>query len=107
MSTPPEKWGPPLWRRFHAFAVEYNPRTISKKDVMQWYRNFANTIPCHSCQEKYRAILNSGTYRLTEEVLRSSESLFEWTVTVHNAVNMFLHKPLMSLEEAKRIHSST
>lgn len=106
MSTPPETWGPPLWRRFHAFAVQYDPRVVPLNDAMQWYNNFANAIPCHSCQEKYRAILQS-TYRLTEDVLRSSETLFEWTVTVHNTVNMFLHKPLISLEEAKQIHSSS
>ena len=81
MSTPPETWGPPLWRRFHAFAVQYDPRATPPGDAARWYTDFADVIPCDSCQEKYRAILQS-TYRLTEDVLRSSETLFEWTVTV-------------------------
>lgn len=100
----PEEWGPPLWRRFHAFAAQYDPLVVPQKDVRMWYRDFANSVPCLSCQTKYRAILES-TYQLTDEILSSRETLFEWTVTVHNAVNMFLHKPLMTLEEAKQVHS--
>lgn len=99
---PPEQWGPPLWRTFHAYAVNHDP-SIPTKDVTRWFEDFATKIPCDSCRTKYLSILRS-TYRLTPEITKSKKGLFEWTVTVHNAVNMFLRKPLVTPEEAAEIH---
>jgi len=103
MATP-EEWGPRLWHQFHAYALAYNPQYIEPQTVRAWYADFADMIPCETCSTKYRSILKSR-YALTRDNLTSNRALFEWTVTVHNAVNMFLGKRLVPLQEAWRIHN--
>lgn len=83
------------------YAIQYDPRDA--EDARAWYTAFADMIPCETCRTKYRKILESQ-YALTPHALASARKLFEWTVTVHNAVNMFLRKRLVSLPEARQIY---
>lgn len=102
--TSPSVWGPPLWTAFHEYAINLPPalNPAALADAEAWYRDFASNIPCETCRVKYTDLLSSkygftlwGTTR---------ESIFEWTVTLHNVVNMWLKKRLVPLEEATAIH---
>jgi len=63
-------------------------------------RFYTVTIPsqiqCFACLEKYNKMLQ--VYPIPNE----SSKVFEWTVHIHNIVNLMLHKPIMDLDEAKK-----
>lgn len=104
-SNPADEWGPPLWAQFHEYALQYptTPTTEDMEAAHEWYVAFEDIIPCDTCSTKYGQLMESQ-YMLTSHHLGSRTALFEWTVTLHNVVNMYLHKPLVSLQEAKTIH---
>lgn len=104
-NNPASEWGPPLWNEFHRRAVEYPAMpTQDQQDAMyQWYIDFEHMIPCDTCRTKYGELMDSY-YRLESRHLQNRTRLFEWTVMLHNVVNVYLHKPVMSVIEASYIH---
>lgn len=103
--TPASEWGPSLWNEFHQRAVEYPamPTQEDKDATYQWYIDFEHMIPCETCRTKYNELMDSY-YRLESRHLERRTRLFEWTVMLHNVVNVYLHKPVMSVLEASYIH---
>lgn len=101
----PEQWGPLAWTLFHTYASTYpvkNPTTADVQAALKYYQDeFLTHLPCEACLHKYRNVIR-GYQKLTSEHLKSRDALFEWTVVVHNTVNMLLKKPLFDLDDARR-----
>ena len=96
--TGPEIWGPRAWASLHAFAASY-PETARPADVARaraWLHRVR--VPCGACQVKYDMLLMG----LEDADVQGRERLFEWTVRVHNTVNVLLGKPVMPDSEAKQ-----
>lgn len=101
MGLTPDGWGPYFWATIHLAALGA-PATLDSTQV-SGYRSFYTAlpwvIPCQSCSEHLKE--NLKRMPLTDEVLKGSDTLFAWTVELHNQVNQMLGKTIVSMEQAK------
>ena len=102
----PSLWGPGAWTFIHFLALAYpeNPSQEEKKNYKDFLTNLQNVLPCDRCSEHYGN--NLQKYPL-EEALNNSQSLFQWTVNVHNEVNKGSNKRIYSYEEAYKLYAET
>lgn len=61
-------------------------------------RNITAKLPCGECKQHWRALLAA-----TPPDYSSREAFFAWGVAAHNQVNARLGKPIMGLDEARKI----
>lgn len=99
-----ETWGNPIWAMIHICAY-YAPNTLNRDWALS-YKAFISclmfAIPCPLCRANL--VENLGTLNI-DNYLRTNESVFEYSVALHNKVNKELNKPVISIEEARRIYS--
>lgn len=88
-----------LWNELHFHALNYNGT-----NDWSYLASFGNRIPRYTrgckCQEHWSAWL-----RFNAPVFTPTAEYFAWTVKAHNAVNLKLGKPQMSVEEATKIYT--
>lgn len=100
----PDIWGKHMWFSIHFVAQDY-PLEPSQEDVTSYkvfFENLWKVLPCYKCGVNYKRHLKELPI---DPYLESRESLFAWTVELHNIVNSELGKPLMTLDEAKAKYS--
>lgn len=100
----PALWGNHMWFSIHFIAQDY-PEQPSAEDMViykAFYENLGRVLPCYKCGVNYKRHLEELPI---DQHLYSRESLFAWTVALHNIVNRELGKPEMSLAEAKKKYS--
>lgn len=99
----PDLWGPHLWATIHYIALGY-PDTPTPSQV-EFYRDFFlnlwKVIPCYKCGVNYKRHLEEMPL---DGFLDSRDTLFNWTVALHNLVNFELKKPIISVEDAYSIY---
>ena len=100
----PEVWGKHLWFSMHFIAMCYpsSPTYEQRVNYKKFYENVWNVLPCAKCAIHYRN--NLELLPLEEgdkDYLENNKTLFEWTVKMHNIVNVSLGKPQVTLEEAE------
>ena len=97
MGVSPLSWGPFLWGTIHLLCLGA-PMTLETEQQAA-YRGFFDSltgvIPCGKCANHYRDHLFKTPVDAT-----SRQSLFEWSVQLHNAVNATLGKPSMDIHGA-------
>ena len=103
MPSDPNVWGPHVWAAVHLIAL--GAPTSFDSSTQAGYRNFfANlpyVLPCKSCQEHLLDIMTQkGAMSLDNAFVSGRDSLFLWTVNIHNSVNRRLGKPTMTVEDA-------
>lgn len=103
MSIPPETWGPFFWHTFHLVALGYpsDPTYSDKKAAKELFESMMYLIPCPACREHYKAFLIE--LPITPH-LDNGQSLFRWTVVLHNRVNTSLGKPVFSESESRKYY---
>jgi len=89
-------WGWTTWNEIHTFAAD-PPPTRAEIDAFFW-RRVPQRIVCGACRNKYLNML-----RQTGGVPKRDQ-LFAWTVRMHNDLNRQLHKPIVSLDDAKTMY---
>jgi len=96
----PSVWGKYFWTTIHmtAFGYPEKPTSTDKADYKQFFENFWKVLPCTKCSDNYLQHLKELPI---DPYLRNNETLFEWTVKLHNIVNKELGKMEVSLEDAK------
>ena len=94
-------WGPSLWNSIHYIALAYPdaPSETDKKAYFEFYRDLYRVLPCEVCSKHYQA--HWADQGLRPEDLVSADTLFAWTVRLHNLVNRDLGKNEWSLEKAR------
>jgi hypothetical protein len=87
------------------YAVKYpkKPTFVTKTYAKKWYASMVAHLPCGECAKKYKALIECAL-PLTSDDLKSRDALFEWTVKLHNMVNVLLQKPVFELEDARRLY---
>lgn len=100
----PAVWGKHVWYSIHFVSLEYPvaPSAKDKETYFDFYRNLAKVLPCVVCREHFKNVWVQ--HPLTTDKLNSRESLFAWTVEVHNMVNKDLGKPHMALSVARELY---
>lgn len=98
-SVSPNEWGPPAWKFIHYISLVYpnNPTELDKKHYTDFFNSLQYVLPCPKCSENYKKHLKIHPL---ENSLENSDSLFKWTVNIHNEVNKINNKPLYTYDEA-------
>lgn len=100
MSIPNDIWGKHFWYTIHFIALSYpeNPSALDKNDYRFFYNTLYKVLPCTLCAENYKKHL--GEIPLTTDTFKNNKTLFDWTVNMHNLVNLELKKRTWTLTEA-------
>ena len=88
--------GPELWKMLHVFAYFWKGK---KTSAIKFLGFFSRKILCGQCRSDWQKIVSE-----LPPDLKTDESLFAWTVLVHNEVNKKLGKPELSLDEAIQLY---
>jgi hypothetical protein len=102
MGIEPRIFGPSFWGAIHYAALgapdllDTHHQTI----YLNFYTLLPEILPCSACGQHFGELLKEIPIT---PYLKTSTSLFEWTVITHNAVNKRLNKPEISVSEAKKI----
>ena len=90
----PELWGPSMWFLIHLIAATYPvaPTSQDKANFATFFHSLQYVLPCMGCRKGYNIIISTEPTRLTPRVFANRQSLFKWTVEVHDRVNKKLNK---------------
>lgn len=103
MSSNPEYIGPGYWASWHIKSLQANNRR-KKSEVA---RNIAIDIsyfPCMKCRNHAKQYVHNNPLMPAVES-NDEKSLFKWTVTFHNEVNLRLGKAMINWEKAEQMWS--
>lgn len=96
----PSIWGKHGWKFIHFVAQGY-PNEPSQEQKLH-YKNFLNSIqyilPCSLCREHYAQNLINNP--IDDSVLQNKNSFIDWTVKLHNIVNMQTGKEVIPHDKA-------
>lgn len=95
----PTAWGSHYWFVIHVTAKKY-PRTPTQEDKQAYkhfYEELWRFLPCKICSDHYQGHLKEIPI---DAYLEGPERLFEWTVILHNRVNVSKNKQVMPLRDA-------
>ena len=96
----PNIWGKHGWKFIHFVAQGY-PNEPSQEQKLH-YKNFINSIqhilPCSLCKDHYSQNLINNP--IDDTVLRNKNSFLDWTVKLHNIVNMQTGKEIIPHDKA-------
>ncbi len=96
----PNYVGPGSWFNIHTLAA-WADTPERKKIVAEQIKYIQAHFPCGDCKVHFGNYIE--THPLESTFDSNSDSLFQWTVNFHNAVNYRLNKPQVSFTEAKKI----
>ena len=102
----PDIWGKHFWYTIHFIALDYpeNPNSEDKRDFQTFFENLHKVIPCYKCSVNYVKHLKERPLEMSD--LENNETLFKWTVDIHNIVNRDLNKKQMSYNNAWKMYQN-
>lgn len=96
----PSIWGKHAWNFLHLVTMAYpeNPTEADKQHYYEFLNQLRWILPCSKCRRNY--VEHLRTYPLTEHVLSSRTNLVKWGIDMHNIVNYYTGKPIVSYPDA-------
>jgi hypothetical protein len=96
----PEIWGKYAWNFLHLVTLDYpeNPTDIDKQNYYDFFYNLQYILPCAKC--RYNLSHHLIKYPLTNEILSNRTKLVKWGIDLHNIVNYYTGKPMLTYAEA-------
>lgn len=90
-------WGRQAWHFIHAVALSYpqEPTEEDKENYKRFFYSLSDVLPCAICGINFAEKLETSPPNL-----ESQDSLWKWTVDVHNQVNKKNNKPTLTYDEA-------
>lgn len=100
-------WGPPFWSTIHLAALGYpaKPTTLEQRRYKNFYESLQFVLPCGMCRVHLQQ--NLQRFPLDESSLANTDTLFRWTVALHNVVNKQLGRPPVDADDARRRYESS
>ena len=94
----PEIWGPKLWFVIHTIALNFpdEPTYNDIRNTEQFFESLKYNIPCDKCRVHYTQRLNKNPIINN---LKNSDTLFRYTIELHNDVNISLGKRTYTYDE--------
>jgi hypothetical protein len=83
-------WGSPAWDTFHSIQFGYplKPSQEQMTEYKAFFGLFGKVLPCSFCRISYAEFISeSGDVPLTDDVMKSRETLTRWGYDLHNRVN--------------------
>ena len=99
----PTVWGPKLWFVIHTMALNFpdNPTYDDKRNYETFFNSLKFVIPCDKCRVHYTERINKNPII---NHLENSDSLFRYTIELHNDVNKSLGKRTYIYDEVIEIY---
>jgi hypothetical protein len=99
----PTVWGSKLWFFIHTIALNFpdNPTYQDIKNYESFFDNLKYIIPCEACRMHYIQRQNNNP---VSKYLTDSNTLFKYTVDLHNEVNKSLDKRIFSYDEVAKLY---
>lgn len=96
----PEIWGRYAWKFIHLVTLGYpeKPTDADKKRYYDFFQDLQYVLPCKKCRHNMTDHLKK--YPLTSQALSSRTSLVKWGIDLHNIVNYYTGKPMLTYPEA-------
>lgn len=96
----PKVWGKYGWDFIHLVTLGYPecPSEIDKKNYNNFFNILRGVLPCDKC--RYNLTHHLKKYPLNEQVLSSRTTLVKWGIDLHNVVNYYTGKPMLTYAEA-------
>lgn len=90
----PALWGKSFWDTLHYAAAGFPaaPTEERKESATKFFSTFAEVLPCNECRDHATAYVKAKP-----PAVSSKDDLLKWTLDFHNAVNVKLGMPQMSL----------
>lgn len=85
-------WGPLKWAELHRRAL-----AVGNVNDSEWLHGFVQSLPCGECKLHFAQNIQQNP-----PVFRH---YFDWTVGIHNIVNVMLGKPVMTVDVALKLYS--
>ena len=95
-------WQPLTWILFHIFALNYKEEYREKYII--FFNSFKTIIPCSICREHYIKNINKENMNMENNI--NSKNIFDWTVKIHNNVNIKNNKKIWNFDEAKKFYQN-
>ena len=91
------QWGKEGWHFIHTITLTYpfNPTENDKENYLQFLKSLENVLPCNICAEHFKQNMIKIPPRLDSTI-----EFFNWSVDMHNEVNIMNNKPTLTYEEA-------
>ena len=93
MGLSPKLWGKEGWRFIHFVAITYDPS--KKEEFLNFFQNLPKILPCPVCGKHFKENMAKLPPRM-----ESNQTLFEWTVDMHNLVNKENGKKIYTYDQA-------
>jgi hypothetical protein len=99
----PTVWGPKLWLFIHTIALNFpdKPSFEDVKNYEMFFENLKYIIPCEACRLHYTQRLSANP---VSKYLTDANTLFIYTIDLHNEVNKSLKKKIYSYEEVAKMY---
>lgn len=97
----PYIWGQIGWDFFHLVIEAYpdNPTELDKQDYRTYFYALPAVLPCQVCGRNLAS--HYKKYPLTDQVLANRDSLRRWGIDIHNIVNYYTGKKLLTYAQAQ------
>ena len=96
-----QHWGNPLWGFIHSIILENNANPEKLENIKNVLKNIEHCIPCVKCVIKY-------TPHLAKLVdINNFTDLFNWSVDVHNNINVTFNKSQWTYKMALEEYNNT
>jgi len=93
MGVSPKLWGKEGWRFIHFVAITYDPS--KKEEFLNFFQNLPKILPCPVCGKHFKDNMAKMPPRM-----ENNQTLFEWTVDMHNLVNKENGKKIYTYDQA-------
>jgi hypothetical protein len=83
-------WGSPAWDTFHSIQFGYplKPSQEQMTEYKSFFNLFGKVLPCSFCRISYAEFISeTGDVPLTDDVMKSRETLTRWGYDLHNRIN--------------------
>ena len=100
----PKNWGKFGWGFIHNVALGY-PEDLTymkKEQYRKFFEVIGDVLPCLDCQDHYKEMIADYP-----PIMTNKDTLFKWTVDIHNKVNERINKKQITLDEAYSIWKNT
>lgn len=103
MGLNPDHWGPYLWAAIHLVCLGAPEQfdAVSQLGYREFFTNLAYVLPCPACRSHLQEHLQ--TLPIDSALAGGRDTLFEWSVKLHNMVNKSNGKEEMPLEKAREL----
>jgi hypothetical protein len=98
----PKIWGESGWDFIHFVTLGYpeNPTAEDRQRYYQYFTDLQYVLPCDKCRKNMAEHLKQ--LPLNDQVLANRESLVKWGIDLHNIVNYYTGKPILTYEQAMK-----